>query len=452
MQVSIESSEGLERKLKVQLPAERVDREVMQRLEKATKTVSIKGFRKGKVPVRVVKQQYGKGVRQEVVGELINSSLIEAIQQQDLRLVGQPRIDGLLDQEGAELEFLAIFEVYPELNLSDFSNLEIERPLAEVLDEDIDRMLNSLREQKATFESVERAAVDGDQLVIDYVGTKGGEEFAGGNAEDQSLLLGSNSMIPGFEDGLVGASQSDEVTLELSFPEDYHSEDLKGAAVEFQVTVKDVQAKNLPELNDELFTEFGVDEGGLDKFREEVEGNLQRELGIALRSKIKNRVMEQLFAHNSVELPEALIANETTQLKQQMVQQFGGGQQIDLNMLPDQMFRGKAKYRAALGVIVSEVVRVEELVAGAEAVRARIDEIAKTYDDPQQVVDYYYSNQEMLKSVEAVVLEDLVVEAVLAKASVTDQSLGYQDAVKPDPEPDYGESNEAVESETGDAK
>jgi trigger factor len=319
MQVSIESSEGLERKLKVQLPAERVDREVMQRLEKATKTVSIKGFRKGKVPVRVVKQQYGKGVRQEVVGELINSSLIEAIQQQDLRLVGQPRIDGLLDQEGAELEFLAIFEVYPELDLSDFSNLEIERPLAAVLDDDIDRMLNSLREQKATFESVERAAADGDQLVIDYVGTKGAEEFAGGNAEDQSLLLGSNSMIPGFEDGLVGASQSDEVTLELSFPEDYHSEDLKGAAVEFQVTVKDVQAKNLPELNDELFTEFGVDEGGLDKFREEVEGNLQRELVNALRSKIKNRVMEQLFAHNSVELPEALIANETKQLKQQMV-------------------------------------------------------------------------------------------------------------------------------------
>ena len=154
MQVSIESSEGLERKLKVQLPAERVDQEVMQRLEKATKTVSIKGFRKGKVPVRVVKQQYGKGVRQEVVGELINSSLIEAIQQQDLRLVGQPRIDGLLDQEGAELEFLAIFEVYPELDLSDFSNLEIERPLADVLDDDIDRMLNSLREQKATFESV----------------------------------------------------------------------------------------------------------------------------------------------------------------------------------------------------------------------------------------------------------------------------------------------------------
>ena len=191
MQVSIESSEGLERKLKVQLPAERVDQEVMQRLEKATKTVSIKGFRKGKVPVRVVKQQYGKGVRQEVVGELINSSLIEAIQQQDLRLVGQPRIDGLLDQEGAELEYLAIFEVYPEFDLSDFSSLAIERPLADVVDADIDRMLSSLREQKATFESVERAAIDGDQLVIDYVGTKGGEEFAGGKAEDQSLLLGS---------------------------------------------------------------------------------------------------------------------------------------------------------------------------------------------------------------------------------------------------------------------
>ncbi len=440
MQVSIESSEGLERQLKVQLPADRVDQEVMQRLEKATKTVSIKGFRKGKVPLRVVKQQYGKGVRQEVVGELINSSLIEAIQQQDLRLVGQPRVDGLLDKEGSALEYMAIFEVYPEIELSDFSSLEIERPSADVVDADIDRMMTSLREQKAVFEDVDRAALDGDQIIIDYIGTKEGIEFEGGKADDQPLVLGSNSMIPGFEDGLLGSSAADAVTLSLSFPDEYHHEELKGAAVEFQVTVKSVQSKNLPPLDEELFREFGVEEGGLDKFREEVEGNLQRELNNGLRSKIKNRVMAQLFASNEVLLPEALIGNETTQLKQQMIQQFGGGQKIDLDMLPDQMFRGKARYRAALGVIVSEVVRVEELAAGAEAVRARIDEIAGTYDDPQQVVDYYYANQEMLNSVEAVVLEDLVVETILAKAAVTDKVLDYQEAIKPDPEPEYGES------------
>jgi len=435
MQVSIESSTGLERQLKIGVPADRIESEVAQRLQKATKTVNIKGFRKGKVPLKVVKQQFGKGVRQEVVGEIVNSSFYEAIAQEKLQPVGQPRIDDIKDTEGQDLEFLAVFEVYPEVELADLSKVSITRPVTELNDADVAKMIDVLRDQQATFEASDKPAVDGDQLNIDYVGTKGGEEFAGGKAEGQDLVLGSSSMIPGFEDALVGASAGDEKVLKLKFPKDYHAEELKGAKVEFAVVVNSVSSKQLPEMNDEFFKLYGVDEGGEEKFREDVMNNMERELRNAMRAKIKNRVMNQLFDLNKVELPAMLVDNEITQLKQQMVQQFGGGQQIDLSMLPDDMFREKAERRAALGVIVSEIVKVEELTPDEDSVRERINEIASTYEQPKEVVDYYYSQQQLLSSVEAVVLEDQVTELVLSKATVADEACSYEDAVKPDPEP-----------------
>jgi trigger factor len=435
MQVSIESSTGLERQLKIGVPADRIESEVAQRLQKATKTVNIKGFRKGKVPLKVVKQQFGKGVRQEVVGEIVNSSFYEAIAQEKLQPVGQPRIDDIKDTEGQDLEFLAVFEVYPEVELADLSKVSITRPVTDLNDADVAKMIDVLRDQQATFEASDKPAVDGDQLNIDYVGTKGGEEFAGGKAEGQDLVLGSNSMIPGFEDALVGASAGDEKVLKLKFPKDYHAEELKGAKVEFAVVVNSVSSQQLPEMNDEFFKLYGVDEGGEEKFREDVMNNMERELRNAMRAKIKNRVMNQLFDLNKVELPAMLVDNEITQLKQQMVQQFGGGQQIDLSMLPDDMFREKAERRAALGVIVSEIVKVEELTPDEDSVRERINEIASTYEQPKEVVDYYYSQQQLLSSVEAVVLEDQVTELVLSKATVADEVCSYEDAVKPDPEP-----------------
>ena len=435
MQVSIESSTGLERQLKIGVPADRIESEVAQRLQKATKTVNIKGFRKGKVPLKVVKQQYGKGVRQEVIGEIVNSSFYEAIAQEKLQPVGQPRIDDIKDSEGQDLEFLAVFEVYPEVALADLSKVSITRPVTDLSDADLDKMIDVLRDQQAKFEASDKPAVDGDQLNIDYVGTKGGEEFAGGKAEGQDLVLGSNSMITGFEDALVGANAGDEKVLKLKFPKDYHAEELKGAKVEFAVVVNSVSSKQLPEMDDEFFKLYGVDAGGVEKFREDVQNNMERELRNAVRTKVKNRVMNQLFDLNKVELPAVLVDNEITQLKQQMVQQFGGGQQIDLSMLPDDMFREKAERRAALGVIVSEIVKVEELTPDEDSVRERINEIASTYEQPKEVVDYYYSQQQLLSSVEAVVLEDQVTELVLSKAKVADETCSYEDAVKPDPEP-----------------
>ncbi|MGB2259746.1 MAG: trigger factor [Porticoccaceae bacterium] len=434
MQVSIESSTGLERQLKIGVPADKIDQEVTDRLQKATKTVSIKGFRKGKVPLRVVKQHYGKGVRQEVIGEIVNSSFYEAIQKEELRPVGQPRIDDIKDAEGQDLEYLAIFEVYPEVKLADLSKVKVSRPVADVTSDDVEKMIGVLRDQQATFTVAEKAAEDGDQVNIDFVGTHKKEEFAGGSAEGQDLVLGSNSMIPGFEDGLVGVSAGDETVLKLKFPKDYHSEELKGKAVQFAVKVNSVSEKQLPEMDDEFFKMYGVETGGEEKFREDIEANMERELRNAIRTKVKNRVMDQLFSLNKVDVPAALISNEITQLKQQMVQQFGGGQQIDLSMLPDDMFKEKAERRAALGVIVSEVVKVEELTPDADQVRARVDEIASTYEQPQEVVDYYYSKPELLSSVEAVVLEDQVTELVLSKAKVKEEAQPYDEVVKPDPE------------------
>ena len=434
MQVSIESSTGLERQLKIGVPADRIEKEVTERLQKATKTVKIAGFRKGKVPLKVVKQQYGKGVRQEVIGEVMNSSFYEAIKQEDLKPVGQPRIDNVTDTEGQDLEYIAVFEVYPEVALADVSKVAIARPVTDLNDSDVETMIEVLRNQQATFDVVEKAAAEGDQVNIDYVGTQKKVEFPGGSAEGQDLILGSNSMIPGFEDGLVGVSAGDETVLKLKFPKDYHAEDLKGKAVQFAVKVNSVSLKTMPEMNDEFFKLYGVSEGGEEKFREDVRNNMERELRNAIRSKVKNRVMDQLFDLNKVELPKALVANEITQLKQQMIQQFGGGQQFDPSMLPDDMFTAKAERRAALGVIVSEVVKVEALTPNEDSVRERINEIASTYDQPKEVVDYYYSQQELLSSVEAVVLEDQVTELVLSKAVVTEEALSYEDAVKPDPE------------------
>ena len=435
MQVSIESSKGLERQVKVVVPAEKIDSEVLQRLQKATKTVNIKGFRKGKVPLNVVKQQYGKAVRQEVMGEVVNSSFYEAIKQEDLKPVGQPKIDGIVDKDGQDLEYTATFEVYPEVKLADLSKVSISRPVADINSDDLEKMIDVLRNQQASFDETDKPAADGDKVNIDFVGTlRGKKEFPGGSAEAQDLVLGSNSMIPGFEDGLVGVSAGDEIDLKLKFPKDYHAEEIKGKAVTFAVKVNTVSAKTLPALDDEFFKLYGVEAGGEEKFREDVEANMQRELNNAIRSNVKNRIMDQLYKLNKVEVPEALVANEIVQLKKQMIQQFGGGQEFDLNMLPDDMFKDKAKRRASLGVIVSEVVKAEELTPNEDQVRTRIDEIASTYEQSSEVVDYYYSKPELLSSVEAVVLEDQVTELVLSKGKVKEEKLSYEDAVKPDPE------------------
>ena len=434
MQVSIETTTGLERRLTVGIPAAQVDGEVEKRLKQATTTVRIDGFRKGKVPMKVVKQRYGAGVRQEVLGEVLNRSFQEAIQQENVKPAGQPSIEPTKMDEGSDIEFVATFEVYPEIELSDFAGFKIERPSAEVKDDDVVNMIDVLRKQQADWSDVERAAADGDRVNIDFDGTKDGEAFEGGKAEGQELVLGSKSMIPGFEDGVVGMSAGEEKTLSLTFPDDYQAEELQGAAVEFAVKANGVAEQVLPELNDEFFEKYGVADGGEDKFREEVKGNMDRELKNATKNKVKNQVMEALIGAHELSLPAALVAGEVDALRNQMLQQFGeAAQNIDArSMLPDEMFKEQAERRVSLGLIVGEVVKNAEIQVDAERVRGMVDEMASTYQEPEEVVNYYYNNQQLLAGVESAVLEDQVVDYILGKANVTDVAASYDEVIKPD--------------------
>ena len=433
MQVSIETTSGLERRMTVGIPADQIEAEVTKRLQEAAKTVRLNGFRKGKVPLKVVKQRFGAGVRQEVVGEEMSRAFYAAVEQEEVKPAGQPAIEPKEMAEGKDVEFVATFEVYPEIELGETSGFEIEKLVAEVADTDIDNMVDILRKQQAQWEVVEQAAEDGDQVNIDYVGTKDGEEFEGGKAEAQDLVLGSGSMIPGFEDGLVGASAGEEKVLSLSFPEDYHAEELKGAAVEFAVKVNSVSKQELPELNQEFFSNYGVEEGDKQAFREEVRGNMERELKNAAKNKVKNQVMDKLVDSHEFDIPASLVGGEINALRQQTMQQFGGAQpNMDLSsILPDDMFRERAERRVKLGLIVGEVVKASEIKVNGEKVREMIEEMASTYQDPEEVVNYYYSNEQMLAGVESVVLEDQVVDHILDQANVTEKQSSYEEVIKP---------------------
>ena len=432
MQVSVETTEGLERKLTIAIPGDRVDTAVNARLQEAAQTIRLNGFRQGKVPLKVVKNKFGKGVRQEVVGELMNQTYFEAIAQESLKPAGQPRIEPTSMDEGKDVEFVAVFEVYPEIELPDFAAIKAERLVAEVSDDDIDEMIETLRKQRQTWVPVERAAADGDMVNIDYVGKKEGEEFQGGKAAGQNLVLGSERMIPGFEDGVIGKSAGEDFTLQLKFPDDYHSEELAGAEVEFELTLNTVSEQSLPEVNEDFFKSFGVEEGGMEAFREEVSNNMQREMKNASRNKLKTTLMDALISDLEVAIPAALMSNEIHQLKHQTVQQLGGGQGFDPHSMPDDLFREQAKRRVTLGLILGEVISQQSIQADADKVRDAVEEIAATYESPEEVVKWYYSNEEQLQGIESSVIEDQVFDYIIEQAQVSDKEVSYQDVIRPE--------------------
>jgi trigger factor len=433
MQVSIETISELERRMTVGVPAADVESAVMARLQEAAGNVRLNGFRKGKIPLKVIKGRYGKGVRQEVVGEVMSRTYYQAIADQNLKPAGQPRIEPKSLAEGKDLEYVAIFEVFPEVTLGDFKELKVEKLVSQVEDENIDKMIETLRQQRQSWEPVTRQSKNKDRLNIDYVGTMNGEEFSGGSAKGANLILGSQRMIEGFEKGLTKKKAGDEVVLDLEFPEDYQNKDLAGKPVKFEIKINSVSAPVLPELNDEFFAVFGIEEGGLEAFRKEVAANMERELKNASKAKVKSRLMEQLLAQNNVSLPRSLVQGEINSLRQQALQQFGGGKQsIDPSLLPDELFLEQAHKRIALGLILGEVIKSRGLKADPALVKSTIEDIASTYETPEQVVRWYYSNKEQLASVESSVLEDQAFEAILAEAKVKEKRVSYDEAIKPD--------------------
>ncbi|MBK6959790.1 MAG: trigger factor [Gammaproteobacteria bacterium] len=441
MQVSLETTSELERRLTIGVPAAEIDRAVGERLEKAARTVRLNGFRQGRVPLRVVRQRFGASIRQEVVGEAMSRSFYDAVTREGVRPAGPPRIDPVRDQPGEDLQYIAIFEIYPQVTLAELADFTVTRPVAEVSDADLDAMIERLRRQRATWEVVERAAITGDQVSVAYQGRRNGELFPGGSAEDALLVLGSGRMIPGFEDSVVGMRAGETKTAALRFPEDYNEESLRNAEVDFEIRVTAVREQKLPALDAEFLKQFGIDDGDMDRFRAEVRKNMERELIVALRSKVKNRVLNELLERHEVALPQALVANEIGIVRQQMVAQFGGGAQFDAAMLPDELFTEQARRRVKLGLIVAELIKAAQIRLDEERTRARIAEIAAGYEYPDEVVRYYLSNEDALNGVQGSVMEDQVVDHILAKAQVTDETLSYTAALQPDSAPDDAQAD-----------
>lgn len=434
MQVSVETTSGLERRLTIAIPAARIQVEVDKRIQKVAPNVKLDGFRPGKVPVHIVRQRFGEGIRQEVLGEIMSSSFQEAVNQEKLKPAGQPSVEPRQIAKDKDFSFTAVFEVYPEFSLKDLSGVTISRPDAEVTEADVDEMISILRKQKALYEESDGAIAEaGDQVNISFEGFRDGVAFEGGKADRTDLVIGSKSMIPGFEDGLVGVKAGDKKELNLTFPADYHAENLKGANVVFKVTVNSVSKEQLPEIDKKFMEAFGVKNGSLEVFREEIKKNMERELKQAKKNRLKKQVMDALLEKNKIELPGSLIKQEIDQLRRQMFQQFGGGNQLknfDLNMLPAEMFSDQASRRVSLGLLFSKLVEENNLKPDANKVRETVEEIASSYESKDEVVKYYYGNRQQLAQIEALVLENQAVEKLLESAKVVDEKLNYQELMQ----------------------
>ena len=430
MQVSVETTSPIERVLTISIPAARVDEKVNSEVAKTAKTIRIDGFRKGKVPVSVVKKRYGQGIRVDAVEQIMRDAYVEAIQKESIQPAGMPSIEPKNFAEGADLEFVVKVEVYPEVALADNSAIKVERVVSEVTDADVDTMLETLRKQNADWSAVERESADGDQVTIDFVGYLGDEAFEGGAAEGHKLVLGSNTMIPGFESGILGAKAGEERTITVTFPEDYQAENLKGKEATFKITVSEVAEQIIPELDDAFVEKFGLENSTVDALRAEVRKNMDRELNQAIKSKLKNALFEGLASINEVEVPSALIDQEVDALRKQAAQQFGG-QGFDASQLPAELFQDEAKKRAKLGLLISEVIKQDDLKVDDDRVRSFLEDMAQAYQEPQQVIDFYLKNKEQLAQVQSAVLEEQVVDKLLESAQVTEVTLGYEDAIKP---------------------
>ncbi|MBK1653240.1 trigger factor [Allochromatium vinosum] len=421
MQVSVEAGEGLERRMRVDLPFDEVGAEVEKRLQQLARRAKLPGFRPGKVPMKVLRQRYNAELHQEVFGDMVQKTLYKAFEQESLMPAGMPHIEPDLDIDAGRMAYTAVFEVMPEITLASVSDRVVKRPVSELTDTDLDDMIQRLREQRKTWAAVERPAQAGDQLSIGFVGTIEGEAFEGGTTTGFKLELGSGRLIPGFEDGLIGAAVGETRTLNLTFPEGYQAEHLAGKPVRFEVTVESIAEPRLPEVDAEFVKNFGVEDGDVERFKADVRRNMERELKERLTARTKERVMDMLYEANPVDLPKALIQSEMRTMVEQMRQALGGGQM----QLPPEMFESGAKRRGALGLILGQIIRDNEIKADPERVRETVERMAASYEQPQEVLDYYYGDEERLSSVRALVMEEQVVDLMLEQVQVEDEPLTF---------------------------
>lgn len=428
MQVSVETTSSIERRMTIGVPAQEIDQAVEKRLQDAARTVKMNGFRPGKVPLSVVKRRFGEGVRQEVVSEVMRDSYVKALEEQDVSPAGWPRFEPKTMEAGKDLEFVAIFEVLPEIELGDLSKVKVEKLTADITDKDVDTMIDNLRRQQADMKSVKRKSKKNDVVTIDFKGYVDGEAFEGGAAEDHKLTLGSGQMIPGFEDAIIGGKAGEELQIDVTFPDDYQKEELAGKPAKFEITIKEVEEPLLPELNKEFFEKFGIDAEDETTFRAEVQKNMARELKQAVSTKLKNDVVDGLLESTELDLPQALIDQEIDRLRQDAVQRFGG--QMDPQQLPAELFQDQASRRVKTGLLFQEVVKKNDLKTSPEKIDEKIQEIASTYEQPDEVIAHLNSDPQQKQQIESVVLEGAVVDFVLEQANVTEKKVKYEEAIQ----------------------
>lgn len=430
MSLNIETTQGLERRVNITVPSETVEQAVREELKRVAKTARVDGFRKGKVPAQIIEKRFGATVRQDVLGDLLQKHFFTAAFENKINLAGRPTFTVEQFESGKDLVFSATFEVYPEVQLQGLDQIKVEKPVVEITDADIDKMIDVLRKQQASWvESTEAAKAD-DRVVIDFVGSVDSEEFEGGKATDFTLFMGQGRMIPGFEDGIVGHKAGEQFDIQVTFPAEYHAENLKGKAAKFAITLKKVEVMVLPELTDEFVAKFGPTTKTVADLRAEIAKNMQRELKNTLVSRVKTQVIDGLLAQNPIDVPVSAVEQEIETLRAQAAQRFGGNTQ-QAAQLPRELFEEQAKRRVQVGLLFAEVIASNELKADDARVKAMIEDIASAYEQPAEVVEYYSKNKELMNNVRNIVLEEQAVDAVLAKAQVTEKVTSFDDVMNP---------------------
>ena len=430
MQVSVESTGKLEREMRVEIPEERIANEVQNRLKSLSRTTKIQGFRPGKAPFKVVQQRYGKQVRQEVIGEVVQSTFYEAITQEKLRPAGHPHIHPQDSEQG--LVYTAKFEIMPDVALGKIEELEFEKPVCDIGASDIDNMIEVMRKQRKDWKETDRKSQSGDTLVLDFEGTVDGEPFEGNSAEDYRLELGSGRLIEGFEAGLLGKEPGEEVVLDLAFPGEYQKQELAGKPVQFKVKIHKVLEPVLPDLNDEFFASFGVKDGGIEAFKKEVSEYMKREAESVIRNRTRDALMNALYEANQIEVPKSLVQEEAHRMQHQFNDQLKAyGMDVEKTQMPDntQMFEEQAGKRVAIQLIVMEIIRSQDLKADPNRVRAFIEQQAQNYADPSAMINWYYADKQRLAEVEARVLEDQVIDWVSEKARIKEANVTFDELV-----------------------
>ncbi|OYV18191.1 MAG: trigger factor [Methylococcaceae bacterium NSP1-1] len=428
MQVSVEKTSELSRKMTVSVPEAVVQEKMAERLKSLARSVKIDGFRPGKVPQHVVKKMYGDRIRGEIASELIKATYYDALQDQDLKPAGHPYIEPVDETEG--FKYTAVFEVYPEITLEGIDQLEVVRPVATVKDNDVDDMIEKLRAQQQSWHIVDRPAQEHDRVTISFSGTSEGENFTDGRVEDFQVVCGSKKMIPGFEDNLVGLETGSNKTFTLTFPEDYDNKVLAGKVAQFAVDVIKVEEPLLPEIDEDFVKAYGIEDGSVESFREDVRNNMDRELEQALRSKLKSSVMDALYEKIQLTVPNTLVDMEVDSLMKPYIE-TAKRQKMKLEdlKLPRDVFEEQAKRRVALGLILGEIIQKNAIKLDSNKVRSTIEDLARSYERPDDVINWYYSDESRLTDVQQMVLEDQVIEWLVARAKVSDETVNFNDVM-----------------------